>query len=222
MRWSAFHICLPSHPLFQALKGLLFVVVRKELRARARYHDCELHKHDYSIPPQKLSFSVVWSLINVPMVLVRQIIVPYPGSPLEWQYSLLSYGINAKVVLPVIASGNIKTKTHNKCMNFWRAMEDARRRSIPLLWWDWVSGCEWYLFSTGWKFSESSWEHNIERTIGTEVRTVQVEADARGEDQDIMVGCWRSRESQWSVFDWRPPRMLGGIEGPRYCAGKSQ
>lgn len=48
IRWSAFHICLPSHPLFQALKGILLLAVGKELRAKARNHDGEFARtHKY-------------------------------------------------------------------------------------------------------------------------------------------------------------------------------
>lgn len=83
---TAFHILLPSSPVFQALKGLALLVAGKKVRARARFHE---------------------------------------RTPMEWFYSIASYGIN-KEILPITSSGNIKTKQHAK----WIALRQAKEKAM--------------------------------------------------------------------------------------------
>jgi hypothetical protein len=83
---SAFHMLLPKSPVVQAVRGLVLLVVGKDIRLRTRFHD---------------------------------------GSPIEWQYSLASYGINREA-LPITSSGNLKAKTHIK----WIALRQAKEKAM--------------------------------------------------------------------------------------------
>lgn len=54
----------------------------------------------------------------------------HKGSPLEWQYSVSSFGMNAEF-LPFTTGGELKIKNHNKWIKLRKAKEDAFKRGTP-------------------------------------------------------------------------------------------
>lgn len=54
----------------------------------------------------------------------------HKGSPLEWQYSLSSFGINAEL-LPFTSGGSLKPKPHHKWIKLRKDKEEATKKGIP-------------------------------------------------------------------------------------------
>jgi hypothetical protein len=56
----------------------------------------------------------------------------HKGSPLEWQYGISSFGINAEF-LPFTTGGELKMKNHHKWIRLRKAKEEAFRSGKPFL-----------------------------------------------------------------------------------------
>lgn len=69
------------------------------------------------------------TLLIVPAT-IRSRLRVHEGSPLEWQYKLSSFGINAEL-LPFTSGGTVKKKAHHRWIKLRKAKEAAMKASRP-------------------------------------------------------------------------------------------
>ncbi|KAG7346909.1 hypothetical protein IV203_005978 [Nitzschia inconspicua] len=141
MRVFFYFMCVLAEDIETQRKGAVIIMIPQDetlepvaLAEKMR----SIHSVIDSVPVRISAYHVC---VSEPQFFIRMAlsIVPKPirlrfrvhqGSPLEWQYSLSSFGINAEL-LPFTSSGKLKIKAHQKWIKLRKAKEDAIKNSIP-------------------------------------------------------------------------------------------